>query len=316
MRRRKGKRCPCPHRRKRAVRRRRVKCAGGRCKVRRSSRRKYTVATAPRWLRMKWLKKAHAARKYKARCRKKLGLGTGRIPKMVAKPYASPTLGKSDLWEGGDAPPLARSISMTPSHRSGYEDLISASNPYGSFGSWRGGGEGAAAKVRPGDRVTIVDHDGQQRTGRAVMNSSGGGWVLNMGGRYGTPAIANNENIVKVKAGRTRRSNPELLVVSNPGKGGSTMRRRRRRNYWRGNRKGHAAAARKGWRKRRHGRRKGSRRGHRRARRSSRRRGRKGGFRTYRQAVRALGVKAGARAWRKSGKKGKSRRRRSRRSRR
>ena len=39
-----------------------------------SNRSRYTVATAPRRVRMKWLKKAQAARKYYARCRKKYGV--------------------------------------------------------------------------------------------------------------------------------------------------------------------------------------------------------------------------------------------------
>ena len=57
-------------------------------------------------------------------------------------------------------------------------------------------------KTLAGDRVTIVNRFGQSRTGRAVMRGPAG-WVLNMGGRYGTPAIATNENIVLVKpAGR------------------------------------------------------------------------------------------------------------------
>lgn len=51
--------------------------------------------------------------------------------------------------------------------------------------------------LRAGDRVTIVDRFGQKRTGRAVMKGPHG-WVLNMGGRHGTPAIASDENIVKV----------------------------------------------------------------------------------------------------------------------
>lgn len=51
--------------------------------------------------------------------------------------------------------------------------------------------------VRPGDRVTIVDRFGNRRAGRAVMFGPAG-WVLNMGGRHGTPAIANESNIVKV----------------------------------------------------------------------------------------------------------------------
>jgi len=51
--------------------------------------------------------------------------------------------------------------------------------------------------IRHGDRVTIINRFGQQHTGRAVMKGPYG-WVLNMGGRYGTPAIANELNIIKV----------------------------------------------------------------------------------------------------------------------
>lgn len=56
--------------------------------------------------------------------------------------------------------------------------------------------------VRAGDRVTIVNRFGQQHTGRAVMRCIAGGWVLNMGGRYGTPGIANDDNTVKVGKAR------------------------------------------------------------------------------------------------------------------
>jgi hypothetical protein len=52
--------------------------------------------------------------------------------------------------------------------------------------------------IRAGDRVTITNRFGQERTGRAVMRGPAG-WVLNMGGPHGTPAIASDENIVKVK---------------------------------------------------------------------------------------------------------------------
>jgi hypothetical protein len=57
--------------------------------------------------------------------------------------------------------------------------------------------------IRVGDRVTIVDRFGQRSTGRAVMRGPHG-WVLNMGGRYGTPAVAADENIVAVKPSRPR----------------------------------------------------------------------------------------------------------------
>lgn len=59
--------------------------------------------------------------------------------------------------------------------------------------------------IRAGDRVTIVNRFGQERTGRAVMRSSCGGWVLNMGGPHGTPGIADDNNIVRVQK---RKANP------------------------------------------------------------------------------------------------------------
>jgi hypothetical protein len=55
--------------------------------------------------------------------------------------------------------------------------------------------------IRAGDRITIVNRFGQERTGRAVMLGPAG-WVLNMGGRHGTPAIATDENITKVVKGK------------------------------------------------------------------------------------------------------------------
>jgi hypothetical protein len=63
--------------------------------------------------------------------------------------------------------------------------------------------------IRPGDRVTIMVPNGigrhgvewKQSTGTAVMLGPAG-WVLNMGGRYGTPGIATDENTVNVKKGR------------------------------------------------------------------------------------------------------------------
>jgi hypothetical protein len=64
--------------------------------------------------------------------------------------------------------------------------------------------------IRPGDSVTILIHAGgigkniewREATGRAVMTSSHGGWVLNMGGRHGTPGIADVDNIIKVRKAR------------------------------------------------------------------------------------------------------------------
>lgn len=71
--------------------------------------------------------------------------------------------------------------------------------------------------IRAGDRVTIlvpagIGREGQeytQKTGRAVMRGPHG-WVLNMGGPHGTPAVASDRNIVKVH----RRGNPDEGDVS------------------------------------------------------------------------------------------------------
>jgi len=63
--------------------------------------------------------------------------------------------------------------------------------------------------IHVGDRVTILVPAGlslrdgreyREKTGRAVMRGPGG-WVLNMGGKHGTPAVASAENIVRIKSG-------------------------------------------------------------------------------------------------------------------
>jgi hypothetical protein len=53
-------------------------------------------------------------------------------------------------------------------------------------------------QIKPGSKVTIIDRFGKEHTGKAVMLGPAG-WVLNMGGKYGTPAIASPKNIKKVK---------------------------------------------------------------------------------------------------------------------
>lgn len=63
--------------------------------------------------------------------------------------------------------------------------------------------------IRAGDKVTILVPNGigrngvewKEKTGRAVMRGPAG-WVLNMGGRYGTPGVATEESIVRVVKGR------------------------------------------------------------------------------------------------------------------
>ena len=64
--------------------------------------------------------------------------------------------------------------------------------------TWKGEGKHMSNfEISHGDRVTIVNRFGQKSTGRAVMRGPHG-WVLNMGGKHGTPAIATAENVVKV----------------------------------------------------------------------------------------------------------------------
>jgi hypothetical protein len=72
--------------------------------------------------------------------------------------------------------------------------------------------------IRPGDRVTILVSAGlrfdrqsgkvvqeyKRATGRAVMRSSAGGWLLDLGGRYGRPGLADAANVVAVARLRRR----------------------------------------------------------------------------------------------------------------
>lgn len=58
--------------------------------------------------------------------------------------------------------------------------------------------------IKNGATVTIKDRFGKERKGRAVMLGQAG-WVLNMGGRYGTPAIADHRNTVKVRQAPVRK---------------------------------------------------------------------------------------------------------------
>jgi hypothetical protein len=323
---------------------------------------KWTVATAPRRVRLMWLAKAQRARKYYARCRARMGLGRhARKAPIVLRgprtPYTPPVLTPSDTWEGEVEKPVEQVFGPANWLRK---------NPADGFG-YRGSTGGLSDSVSPGARVTFVDHDGKLRSGRAVMRSSSGGWVLNMGGRYGTPAVVDDSNITKVSSPRSRSRNPELLVVSNnpdgrsksmrrrrrrntAGRkypkgmwkklvkkygvkgakrhmGGGTKRRRRRsrrRNTWFGHRRGHAVAARKGWRHRRRrgaksrrrgrkarGRRRGGRRGSRRATRGKIKYGRK--FYSPKTLRNKIGKRRFEKLCKKRGRRANSRRRRFRR---
>jgi len=58
--------------------------------------------------------------------------------------------------------------------------------------------------VEPGDTVAIVTPHGSWLKGRAVMRTKDGdGWVLNGGGRHGTPLLAYDSNCCGVRKRKT-----------------------------------------------------------------------------------------------------------------
>lgn len=79
------------------------------------------------------------------------------------------------------------------------------------FAHTRAPGGERTAQIGVGDRVTIRNRFGQERTGRAVMKGPHG-WVLNMGGAHGTPAVADEESIVKVRKARGQHA-PDVQQV-------------------------------------------------------------------------------------------------------
>lgn len=58
--------------------------------------------------------------------------------------------------------------------------------------------------IRSGCRVTIVTPHHQQRTGTAVMKGPYG-WVLNLGGKHGTPGVATPSNVIMVRNPTTKK---------------------------------------------------------------------------------------------------------------
>lgn len=57
----------------------------------------------------------------------------------------------------------------------------------------------------PRKRIRFLDYRGQVRTGTTVMRAAGGcGWVVNMGGRYGTPAVVPDSAIITSAALKRR----------------------------------------------------------------------------------------------------------------
>jgi hypothetical protein len=69
-----------------------------------------------------------------------------------------------------------------------------------------------AQHIRPGDRVTYVNRFGQRLTGRVVF-ALPTHLTLNMGGRYGTPAVINYADVVKVQPKRNPLTRTETAAV-------------------------------------------------------------------------------------------------------
>ena len=80
-----------------------------------------------------------------------------------------------------------------------------SSNPVSNASSDTKSPEELLRMIKAGDTVTISfpkrpgDKVPQTGRGKAVMPSKHGGWVLNMGGAYGKPGIADEDNIVSFR---------------------------------------------------------------------------------------------------------------------
>ena len=81
-------------------------------------------------------------------------------------------------------------------------------SPEKEFKAYEELGKTLISIIKVGDMVTFETPQGQKQKGRAVMRSSHGGWVLNCGGRYGTPGLVDSSNIVSVRVARAKRGRP------------------------------------------------------------------------------------------------------------
>tara|TARA_A100001035_G_scaffold235981_1_gene199691 strand:+ start:258 stop:479 length:222 start_codon:yes stop_codon:yes gene_type:complete len=58
--------------------------------------------------------------------------------------------------------------------------------------------------IQVGDSVTMSTPQGQLLNGKAVMKGPYG-WVINVGGRHGTPRVVHENNFVKMRKGKNRK---------------------------------------------------------------------------------------------------------------
>tara|TARA_B100001287_G_C22624752_1_gene501903 strand:+ start:50 stop:271 length:222 start_codon:yes stop_codon:yes gene_type:complete len=62
--------------------------------------------------------------------------------------------------------------------------------------------------IMVGDSVTMSTPQGQLLNGKAVMKGPYG-WVINVGGRHGTPRVVHENNFIKMRKGKNRK--PDFL---------------------------------------------------------------------------------------------------------
>jgi len=58
--------------------------------------------------------------------------------------------------------------------------------------------------IMVGDSVTMSTPQGQVLNGKAVMKGPYG-WVVNIGGRHGTPRVVHENNFIKMRKGKNRK---------------------------------------------------------------------------------------------------------------
>ena len=58
--------------------------------------------------------------------------------------------------------------------------------------------------IQVGDSVTMSTPQGQVLNGKAVTKGPYG-WVINVGGRHGTPRVVHENNFVKMRKGKNRK---------------------------------------------------------------------------------------------------------------
>lgn len=98
--------------------------------------------------------------------------------------------------------PGGKTVQMHNSHPKSFERALNRGLKDGVIISWQKATQPTLFdSIRSGSIVTFLTPQNQTRKGRAVMRGPYG-WVLNCGGRHGTPAVVDERNVVAVKEQR------------------------------------------------------------------------------------------------------------------